>query len=269
MLLSLRKRLAIVLCRTHVAVVLSSRGWRPRSLEPEVFPCTPVVGEPDWLAPVAALRQWLAKNQHTGALVDIIVSDSLIHYALIPWSDDVDTRAERIALSRIYFETLFGTPAGTWEIHADSGTYGRAGVACAVDKLLIAALRDALAVHGLRLTSVQPYFMRVFNRWRNRVQDDALFVVVESGQCVMASRKDGAWHSIRSARVNEQLDTGLALLIERETLLQGLGEEAAIYVHAADPVKAVQLAGSATVTMLEASPPTPQQAAALAMCGAI
>jgi len=249
---SMTRRLVIALCPTHMTVVESGRGWRQMPGDPATFACgEPAAGEPAWQAPLAALRDWLAQGKHAPAQVEIIVSDSFVRYALIPWSDDVQKPAELATLARIHFETLFGAPAAAWEIKADCSDYGKAGIGCALDQALMTALRELCAAHGLRLTSLQPYFMRVFNRWRRRIGRDALFGVVESGQCVLASLKGGAWHSIRTVRLGNYLGAALPVLIEREILLLGLVERAAVYLHALEEVDKMSLRRDFNLTLLE------------------
>jgi len=267
----LRSQLTIALSPTHIAVVESRRGWRAQPHQPEIFACEPMARASDWQAPLAALRHWLEQRKRMAAQVNIIVSDHFVHYALLPWSDDVHKRAEVVALSRIHFETLFGLPASHWEIQADVGDYGQARIGCALEKDLLDALRNLLAEHGLRLASLQPYFMRAFNRWRSHFDGDALFAVVESGQCVLASCKEGAWHSIRSIRLAAHAETELQVTIEREMLLQGLGEQAKIFLHALDPVDAARLRRQPNLTLLETSASGAGQTTAVGMtlCGAI
>lgn len=267
----LRTRLVVALCPAQVAIVESTRGWRPRSRNLAVLSCEGVAGEPAWRAPLAALRQWLEQNKYAKTDIEIIVSDSFVRYAVIPWSDNVQSRAELAVLSRIHFETLFGETAAQWEIQADCSTYEAAGVGCALDRTFIAELRELITAHKLRLVSLQPYLMRVFNRWRRRIGDSAaLFALVGPGHCVLAGCKGSGWHSIRSFRLGENVNTELRVLIEREIVLQGLDEESAVYIHTVGPVDASQMKQEAKATMLEFPPSMARQPAALAMalCGA-
>ncbi len=231
MLLSLSKflqpHLTIALGSTHIAIVESKK-------QPTLVSCTSVA---DWQASLVTLGQWLAQNKRNAAQlgrvgqVDLIVSDEFVRYALIPWSDNVYKKSEVAALSRIHFETLFGDAAANWDIQTEPAVYGQASISCAMDKALLSSLLDLLKAHGLRLASLQPYFVRAFNQWHNRLIGDGVFAVVEADQCVLACYKNSAWHSIRSFKLDEHLEASLERLIEREKLLQGLSETAAIDIH--------------------------------------
>lgn len=219
--------------------------------KPVVTTCEPVAGEPNWQAPLAALRQWLELGKHARAAVNIIISDCFVRYALIPWSEEVQKPVEMAALSNIHFEELFGTSAKDWEIQTDFDNYGKAGIGCAVDKAFIASLKGLLAIHKVQITSLQPYFMRAFNLWRSQIKHDALFAIVESGQCVLASFKKDAWHSVRIVRLGENPEAALAVLSEREILLQGLGNETAIYLHTLQAIEMTQFQKKSNMTLLE------------------
>lgn len=276
MLRSLHKRLSmrlvVALCPTQVAIVESRRGWRPQSNQLAVLSCTPIAGEPDWQSPLATLRDWLEQNKSARMDVEVVLSDRFSRYAVIPWSDTVQKRSEKAMLSRIRFETLFGELAAQWEIQRDSDVYGKAGIGCALDKAFIAALQELFAAHRLRLASLKPHLVRAFNRWRDRIErSDALLAFVESDHCVLAAARKGEWHSIRSFRLGSNGKSELPMLIRREIMLQGLDEQAAIYLHSVAPAEETLLMQDIDVTMLEFPPSMEAQPMALnmALCRAV
>jgi hypothetical protein len=265
-LLSLRNRLTVALCPTHIAVSESGRGWRPQSTKPVAFAVEPVGdGEPDWQPAVTALGQWLAQRKRGAADIDVVVSDSFARYGLMSWSDDVQKASEVAALSHIQFEALFGAQAAEWEIRIDRSKYQQPGVCCALDKTLMAQLQGLFATHKLRLTSLQPYFIRACNRWRARLGRDVLFAVIESSQCVLTTFKNGAWHSVRTVRLGPDPAAELPVLIEREILLQGVSEQAPVYLHTLEPLAALRLRQERRVNLLEVSAFAKGQSAGVAM----
>jgi hypothetical protein len=217
-----------------------------------------------WQLPLATLAAWLDQRKRTLADVEVIVSDSLVRYALIPWSDDVQKGAELDAFSRIHFESLFGSSVADWKIQIDAGDYGKQRIACAMDNGMIEALHALFAKHGLRFVLLQPYFMHVFNRWRQRFLGNALCVMLDSGWVMFASFKEGNWHNIRTIRVGDDVSSSLPDLIEREMLLQGLDAKAAVYLHNLLPIDVAALKRRREVTVLEAHKPTSHSAIKLA-----
>lgn len=264
----LRRRLVVALCPTQIAIVETGRRQRAEATESVVLACEPDANAPAWQAPIKTLHDWLAQNKRAKMDVEVILSDRFVRYATIPWSDEVQTQGEMAALARIQFETLFGEPVMDWEIQADCDAYGKVGVGCAMDKACLAALQELMAASTLRLTSLQPYFMRAFNRWRHRVNAaEALFAVVDPDHCVLAGLKADGWHSIRSFRLSGQAE--LPPLIEREIVLQGLGEQVAVYLHTAEPLDSVQLGIAREVTVLAVDKPVEAPALPVALSMAL
>lgn len=229
MLHSLTRRLAVTLDPERITIRSAARGWRRSLGLAQAHVCAPAADTPPWQGALAALQHWLEQEGGAPGALEVELSDRFVRYALVPWSDAVSGRAELAALARVHVEALYGDIASGWQVLADMGEHGSAGIACALDADLLVALRALCGAHRLRLAALQPRFMRAFNGARGDIGADALLACVEPGQCVLASRRDGAWHSIRTVRCG---DAELDAHIEREIVLQGLDAKVARHVHA-------------------------------------
>ena len=256
MLLSFRKRLIIALFPTHIVVVKTARrGLRGQCSQPQAFSIEQWPGEPIWHGSVIALRIWLEENKHVLPTdVEIIVSDSFSHYALIPWSDNTRRPVEIALLTQMCFDELYGsTAAAGWEVRVDMPEYGKAGIACALDKALIQALEELCLSYRLRLISIRTNFIDAHNRSHDRIGNNALIAVVDCDQCVLASKMDGSWHSVRSVRLGKYTGKELLMSIEREVLLQGLDEQFPVFLHAPETIDFSLLQKNSRVTILDTS----------------
>lgn len=229
MLLSLTRRVDVTLDPERITIRNAARGWRRSLGAAQEYACGAADGRPLWLGALAALQHWLEQEGVAPGALEVDLSDRFVRYALVPWSDAVSGRAELEALARVHVEAIYGDIALGWQVLADMGEHGSAGIACALDTDLLLALRALCGAHRLRLAALQPRFMRIFNGARADIGSDALIACVEPGQCVLASRRDGAWHSIRTVRC---IDSELPLHIEREIVLQGLDAKVVRHVHA-------------------------------------
>jgi hypothetical protein len=262
---SLRKRVTAALCPTHIAVSISSRGWRPVSTKPACYAAERVEGVANWEAPLAALRQWLEQTQQEDVDVDILLADDFVRYALIPWSDQVQKPAERAALAQITFESLFGAAALDWEIRVDAGDFDQASIACALDRVFLTELQSVLMARKLRLRSLQPNFMRLCAHWRPPVEGDALLALVGGDQCLLATVRNAGWNSIRAVKLTDDPRQAAPAVIEREILLQGLSEQTEVCVHAPDSLASSSFQAAIRVTTLPLSAGSEGQPAAAAM----
>lgn len=223
MLPLLTRRLRVVLHPDRVVVTTIERGWRPVAGKSEIIHCDLASGAQPWKAPLDALQRWLQSESRQGSDVDFTLSDSLVHYAHVSWSEHVQTSTELKALARAVFSDVYGTVAASWTVTVDMTAYGAHGVACAVDSRGLQELKDICTANRLRLRRLSPLFMEVFNCRSGAIVDAGLIAVVEGNRCVLACVKDGMWHSIRTLSVG---DGGLDVLIAREILLQGLPADA-------------------------------------------
>jgi hypothetical protein len=251
---SFRNRLSVVLCIDHIAVRKTGRGWRPHSAPALVQAVVPEKGEPSWQAPLSALRACLEDMDIAGANIDIALADDFVRYAVTPWSEQIQGADELAAMTRIQFESLFGPAALDWEYQVEQGEYRKPAIACAIDASLMAALRELCSQWRFRMVALQPGFMRAFNRVHAKVADDALFVVAGPAVCVLGTRVAGAWQSMRTVHLHGgPAGQQLAVLVEREILLQGLPPDAPIYVHGAALADAETLRTRPHIDLLQAN----------------
>ena len=127
-----RNRVAVHLAPAGMHVIVTERGWRPRPGGAVAVPVAAGAGVA-WQDSLAALRAWLEQAAPAPAELRITLADSLVRYALIPWSDKVQKPVERAALARIRFDALYGKPCADWLIQSDVSDYRQAGIACALD----------------------------------------------------------------------------------------------------------------------------------------
>jgi hypothetical protein len=236
---SLRSRFSIGLSPTRVEIVRTRQGLRTSTSAPVILTVAPPQNHAEWRPALDVFEAWLADNRVRHAELDIVVADSFVRYALIPWSEAIDKPSEAETLAQLNFETLFGVSAADWHITADMRAYGKAGIACGIEREFFLALQALCTQHGLRLRSLQPNFMRLFNRVRSRIGGDAMLVASEDGCCVFACVKGGEWLSIRSLRPEGPVDDWLPVASRREALLQGLAPDVSIHLlNAADEARA-------------------------------
>lgn len=231
MLRSLTSQLEVHLNSSHVTVMETRIGLRPDESQLVSIPNSAHGGPPDWRASLLALDAWLTAAKHRGRRVEFVVSDYLVHYGLIPWTESVQSSDELNALGRAAFNVLYGEVSARWEVQVEYVDYGRPAIACAIDQALLLEIARLCETHALKLKKVHPQFMRIFNRIRKKVGPDGILAVVERGRCLLACIRDGAWHSVRSLSVGVGPARALDVLIEREVVLQGFDVNVPIYIH--------------------------------------
>lgn len=220
---SWRDRFEIALCLDEVAVRRISAGWRPK--EEIVVERAPVEVLAENLS-VIMDRLTVGRKIRVPAVADIVLSESFVRHALLPWSPLVRGKSERGALLRACFEDAYGEPALGWHLTADRGEYTAAAPASGIEQSLLERITMILTTRRIRLRSAIPFFSAVFNRYRTKLA--AWPVVLAAGDAewtTLATFNDGRWNSLRSVRLTgdpEELRSALA----REAVLQGLPNNA-------------------------------------------
>lgn len=214
-------RLYVSIERGRIAMV-RCRGWIRRQLvseqvfagEAEDGKSVPVL---DWLG-----RQ-LAAAALPGTIAHVVLSDQLVKsfvFESVPGLRHLD---ELKASIRARFEESFGLNAEAWEISADLAPFTRSFLVCAIERRLLASLRQVFDAHCIVLISVRPFVVSEFNRWRRRIgRGDAWFSVLERDGLTLAWLAGGAWAAVRTYRTPGEPIAALPHLLARERLANGI-----------------------------------------------
>lgn len=228
------ERLVVGLCPAQVGLIRVRSTWRNREAAHRTFEvAAPADDKAVWQGPLDGLAAWLAGDPPRHVKATLVLSNRFVRFALVPWSDAASSTEEENALAQACFESRYGDMTG-WTIRFDAGEYGKARVACAFETAQLDAYRELFSRHGLACQGVRPAFVAAWNRYRRDFErdvgkEDAIFAMAESGMLVMASRRAGAWHSLRSTAMRD--DGGeLPALIEREAVLQGFAAMPPVWI---------------------------------------
>lgn len=229
MSLSLRDELRVVLLPDQVLLVrigrkLTLRGWQYRVLEKKSVPCAGGDGGDDpWSAAINTLTAELPKFSSNVACATVILSSHFMHYEMVPWSEALSNEEEELAFARHCFSQIYGSAAESWELRLSQDSAGAPQLASAVDLRLLGALRGMFAQVNVRLKSIQPNLMAVYNNCCNRLQKlDAWFVLFEAGNLCIALLQQGRVRSVRTLKVGSDWRNTLPLILDRQAYLTEL-----------------------------------------------
>lgn len=189
----------------------------------------------DWDWALQEMNTLLPRYSDEHPNVIVVLSNHFVHYALVPWSELVSSDEEQLAHARHCFQMTYGMSSATWELRLNRSNVGTAQLASAVPEQLLMACSAVVKSHGMRLTSVQPYLMSAFNRFRSQIQrTDAWFALVEPGSVCLARLHEGRWMRLRTARLDNGWDA-FARFMVREAFMgdsELQAEEQVLYVYA-------------------------------------
>ncbi len=192
------------------------------------------VDGPAWPVALAALQPLLERCRAGRASLRVLLGSHYTRFCLVPWSDAINSPEELAGYARLCFEDIYGELGAPWQVSLSPEAAGRPRLAAAMPEEMLARLRDLARAGGMRVSSVQPYLMAAFNRFRTALAaDDFLFLVAEPGRGSLLLVRGGRWTAVRSVALEESA-AALDDLIARESQLLGLehGAPAALYLHA-------------------------------------
>ena len=234
MLPSWRDELRIALSPDRVVLARISRRWRPKVVAKDAVLCAGLATS-DWRSCVEGLRQVLQEPAWQQADATIVLSNHFVRYALVPWSERLVSADEKQAWVRHHFSERYGETAVPTDYRWSEDRPDAPCVASAIDSELVSEISAACEPAALRLRSIQPYLMAVFNHCRRYVKRvPAWIVIAESGRVCVASISNGQWRTITSAGVGEDWQAELSLVLERRLLLAEEQAPAVVFAYGAD-----------------------------------
>ena len=172
--------------------------------------------------PVTALGAVLDEHKARKLELSVALSGSLARCLVLPWPAEVEDEDEGATYAAHQFKHVFGDAVDGWEVRFDTEARGAQRLACGIERSLIAAVRDAAKSRGVRLASIQPLLVSVFNRCRRAIgSQPTLFFLAEPGRYHGASLEGVKWHALRSGRLASDAPQELAEALAREAALFG------------------------------------------------
>lgn len=157
--------------------------------------------------------------QQAGQLT-VILGNSRVRYAALPWVDDFMQRDERLTYARLALGKQYGSRAEQWEIRLSEAGYGDPWLAAGVDRDLLEGLEALAQRFAWQIISVQPALMTVANEFRLRLAHGAVrLLLLEPDRAVVARLEDGRWRQVRTRRMASMDVAAVGDLVAQEAML--------------------------------------------------
>jgi hypothetical protein len=199
---------------------LTRHGVAGGAATSKTISCDGAGGEAPWHAVLEKLHEELPALATGRVRATAVLSSRFMRYAVLPWSDALIDHAEEAAYARHCFRQLYGAAADAWEIRMQPERVGIPRIACAAESQFLDALRALFATTGVRLDSIQPDLMWVFNHCRRKIHErSGWLVLAEPGFLCVARLHDARWQAARTMRIGDDWRDALPVILERESFL--------------------------------------------------
>lgn len=213
-----RDRVQALLGPHQVTLARWQRGLRAQAVARTILHLSPLPpGSTNWTEAVARLGEALLQPEWSKADLSVTLSNHFVRYAVVPWNDRLTDETEQSAFALQCFARVYGLPAQSCAVRVSLDKAGSPFLAGAVDRGLLDELENIAGQRELRLLSVKPLLMELFNRWRRRFTESVQWVcIVEEGLVCAALVGRDHWIVVRSMRVRSDWPSELVALLERE-----------------------------------------------------
>lgn len=199
------------------------RGLRAKLQARHDEPITTSGKQPSWQAALDRLKELFDEPEWQDAEVNIVLSNRLVRYATIRFDEQLKKYSVKEAFARHQLAQVYGTAANLWNLRIQHGKAGTAMLVSAVDRALLEGLRQTCSAHKLRLHSITPYLMPVFNHYQKSITSDPAWLVInEPGYSLFVLLSGGKFVSANGA-YHDKLDE-LSMLLDRENLVGPIAE---------------------------------------------
>jgi hypothetical protein len=240
--LPLRERMLVRFSPRILRLAHFGRGWSGVPRECRTVPVTPRAERDDWRPAAAELDRQLAATGTRGAALEVVLSNHLVRYALLPWMEGLGDEDEALAYARHVLESTYGEDASAWQICLGDRRRGEPRVAAAADAELVEELRRSAGTHGFRFARLLPALSYAADQLPGTPAIlQGWLACAEPGRVCLMRVEDGLWSQIVNARADTDATELLQSLLEQDALASGLSAKTAQVLLAAgtgiDPLR--------------------------------
>lgn len=201
----------------------------------------PVAGEvasastapPAWRIAVDALADEVSRMRLApGSVVRLVLASAFVRYAVVELDRKACSQAEVNALLAHRFRGIYGGVADQWQISVDEKAFGTRRLACAMDRVMLDALRQMCRVNRLRLQAIQPNLALRYNQLRRQLRAERLiFALVEPESLTLATFISGQWSQVHTVRGSGGIADELGRALLRDAAMHGCTAQPTLAIH--------------------------------------
>ena len=205
----------IELCSSHIAMITTAAGFNKRVLDKQFFS---INAEDNIFSQLNIVLTKLKPQKNS--LLKVILASDFVRYLALPAHHISMSAVDKNAYATAAYREVYGNVVDIWQVQCDDAAPNRTTIATAIDQKLFTQLTAIAEKHSLKLASVQPQLMPIFNQFKHELKTrDVYFCVIEANRLLFTHLKNGHWQSLRSLVLEADWQSQLASLAKREQLL--------------------------------------------------
>lgn len=171
-------------------------------------------------------------NSLSGKSVTIILANSLVRYAILPWRSHLYSRRDWQAIAERYLIEVYGNNAALWQVTVSMQGYGQPLIIAAVDRDIITGFETLAGQNNWQLASIEPAFSTVANHYQHDFSSDAWLMLAEQNRLTLAQSIDGVWQRfLVSVPPLGQAQKQFRTLVKQAHQVSSSGKKMKLYVY--------------------------------------
>lgn len=196
---------------------------------------TVVQGQALWQPVIDALHMCLQGPLWHKANVRITVANSLVRYALLPWSETLLSAEEEKKFVKFKMDEVFGVSDKSFETSLAANSFGNPRLASAIETDLLNNLQQLAITSNLKIQSIQPQLVSALNFWRKEFKAKQLYFMFADGEKISTTFiKEGLVQHLRMEHISgEPFLELIESILHREHLMNhSMDSGTQVYLYA-------------------------------------
>ncbi|WP_137939770.1 hypothetical protein [Chitinivorax sp. B] len=172
------------------------------------------------------LDAWLADPAVSGSKqLEAVISNTWARYEILPWQPNLLDDGLSLDYARALLTEQYGDVVNQWTLALSPARFKHNRLVSGMDARWMAALEDLAKRHAMKLTSVRPLLVAIFNRLAKELPKSGLLAVVEPGRLCLLQMRDGEWHSLQNRVLPEPWERKLPPMIAQASMALNATDE--------------------------------------------
>lgn len=221
-----RDQLRVFVHPQQLVLIRRSSGLKKSVIAKQVIPTKGdalSTGMEAWQSTLDHLKLALVDQRWQGADVEVVISNHLVRYAIIPWRNQIKHDRERQAYLKHCFIEGFGESAQGWNLQLSESGFGKPAIASGMSNEMLLSVRKCFEGAGIKLRNLFPQVVIAINPVLNKIGKRSIwFCMIESGRIFLAMIHQGQWQAIYNQIAETDISAQICALIHRESVISGL-----------------------------------------------
>lgn len=161
--------------------------------------------------------------QTAGKRLRLILSNHFVRYSVLPWQPNINRREDWQAIALHDFRSRYGQVAEQWQTCVSLHGFSSSVVASAIDKALLAELKEISMQYGFVLDAIEPLLMGIIKQYQPTNHQEWL-LIAEPERVLLCELNKQQWQRFSVISPPRGQESALAMQLVERTMNSAMPE---------------------------------------------